>query len=151
MLQQYVPLPKVIVTVDERVAPVFPSTKTACQIPSQGSSTCPNATACTKSTVIREKAALRLIASPCPLRSEEHTSELQSHSDLVCRLLLEKKKTKQHNAPLRERLHAPEPERELRLDGRDDAVHGRHRGAERGLNRGSGRDGPATCAAHGEG
>src|SRR5436190_10197485 len=30
------------------------------------------------------------------LRSEEHTSELQSHSDLVCRLLLEKKKNK-HN------------------------------------------------------
>src|SRR5260221_6208736 len=27
-----------------------------------------------------------------PNRSEEHTSELQSHSDLVCRLLLEKKK-----------------------------------------------------------
>src|SRR5438034_4571250 len=27
-------------------------------------------------------------------RSEEHTSELQSHSDLVCRLLLEKKKEK---------------------------------------------------------
>src|SRR5438132_12140062 len=27
-------------------------------------------------------------------RSEEHTSELQSHSDLVCRLLLEKKKQK---------------------------------------------------------
>src|SRR5438132_10517497 len=27
-----------------------------------------------------------------PMRSEEHTSELQSHSDLVCRLLLEKKK-----------------------------------------------------------
>src|SRR5437588_6824895 len=26
-----------------------------------------------------------------PYRSEEHTSELQSHSDLVCRLLLEKK------------------------------------------------------------
>src|SRR5438132_6441340 len=26
-------------------------------------------------------------------RSEEHTSELQSHSDLVCRLLLEKKNT----------------------------------------------------------
>src|SRR5260221_2287702 len=35
-------------------------------------------------------------AVPRPLtvveRSEEHTSELQSHSDLVCRLLLEKKK-----------------------------------------------------------
>src|SRR5438034_6198631 len=28
-------------------------------------------------------------------RSEEHTSELQSHSDLVCRLLLEKKKRKE--------------------------------------------------------
>src|SRR5437667_1368569 len=27
------------------------------------------------------------------VRSEEHTSELQSHHDLVCRLLLEKKKT----------------------------------------------------------
>src|SRR5260221_8957182 len=30
--------------------------------------------------------------SPISFRSEEHTSELQSHSDLVCRLLLEKKK-----------------------------------------------------------
>src|SRR5438034_6727196 len=30
-------------------------------------------------------------------RSEEHTSELQSHSDLVCRLLLEKKKKKKYN------------------------------------------------------
>src|SRR5947207_8648285 len=29
-----------------------------------------------------------------PSRSEEHTSELQSHSDIVCRLLLEKKKQK---------------------------------------------------------
>src|SRR2546421_2245851 len=30
-------------------------------------------------------------------RSEEHTSELQSRSDLVCRLLLEKKKRDQHH------------------------------------------------------
>src|SRR5476649_1188003 len=30
-------------------------------------------------------------------RSEEHTSELQSHSDLVCRLLLEKKKKKNNH------------------------------------------------------
>src|SRR2546421_3221040 len=30
-------------------------------------------------------------------RSEEHTSELQSRSDLVCRLLLEKKKKKHNN------------------------------------------------------
>src|SRR5438132_3537372 len=33
------------------------------------------------------------ISSRVVERSEEHTSELQSHSDLVCRLLLEKKKT----------------------------------------------------------
>src|SRR2546428_10214555 len=37
----------------------------------------------------------------CPLignlRSEEHTSELQSRSDLVCRLLLEKKKSNSHD------------------------------------------------------
>src|SRR2546421_3317701 len=31
-----------------------------------------------------------------PMRSEEHTSELQSRSDLVCRLLLEKKKQVSH-------------------------------------------------------
>src|SRR2546421_4147994 len=33
------------------------------------------------------------------LRSEEHTSELQSRSDLVCRLLLEKKKKKASSPP----------------------------------------------------
>src|SRR6266536_5638901 len=32
--------------------------------------------------------------APTPVRSEEHTSELQSRVDLVCRLLLEKKKKK---------------------------------------------------------
>src|SRR5947207_9538411 len=36
------------------------------------------------------------IAKQIP-RSEEHTSELQSHSDLVCRLLLEKKKKNKKN------------------------------------------------------
>src|SRR5437588_2140040 len=35
-------------------------------------------------------------------RSEEHTSELQSHSDLVCRLLLEKKKNKDKRRTNRE-------------------------------------------------
>src|SRR2546427_9227919 len=35
----------------------------------------------------------RLVAEVCSGRSEEHTSELQSQSNLVCRLLLEKKKT----------------------------------------------------------
>src|SRR5436190_22193292 len=34
---------------------------------------------------------LRLDFAAIDARSEEHTSELQSHSDLVCRLLLEKK------------------------------------------------------------
>src|SRR2546430_13609873 len=34
-------------------------------------------------------------------RSEEHTSELQSQSNLVCRLLLEKKKNKIQNSQLR--------------------------------------------------
>src|SRR2546428_5351602 len=51
-----------------------------------------------------ETVLLKLFSSPAPvslaerapdnvpMRSEEHTSELQSRSDLVCRLLLEKKK-----------------------------------------------------------
>src|SRR5216683_4272879 len=37
---------------------------------------------------------------PSRLRSEEHTSELQSRSDLVCRLLLEKKKRIKINDPI---------------------------------------------------
>src|SRR5258708_27089171 len=37
--------------------------------------------------------------SVCLLRSEEHTSELQSPDHLVCRLLLEKKKRKMLNRP----------------------------------------------------
>src|SRR2546426_7141559 len=36
--------------------------------------------------------ALGLLLGLAPLRSEEHTSELQSPCNLVCRLLLEKKK-----------------------------------------------------------
>src|SRR5688572_31083881 len=42
------------------------------------------------------------IATEEELRSEEHTSELQSQSNLVCRLLLEKKKTTKHR-------HLPTP------------------------------------------
>src|SRR5438034_4382621 len=47
--------------------------------------------------VINDEADLGILSFPSPhrsltiIRSEEHTSELQSHSDLVCRLLLEKK------------------------------------------------------------
>src|SRR5260370_18619023 len=36
----------------------------------------------------------------CKDRSEEHTSELQSHLNLVCRLLLEKKKNNNNNEKL---------------------------------------------------
>src|SRR5436190_15973566 len=43
----------------------------------------------------------------CLGRSEEHTSELQSHSDLVCRLLLEKKKHKIPLLPCRLTLSQP--------------------------------------------
>src|SRR5688572_32172689 len=43
---------------------------------------------------------------PPEVRSEEHTSELQSQSNLVCRLLLEKKKKEPLTLPTREHLRA---------------------------------------------
>src|SRR2546421_5661311 len=46
-------------------------------------------------------------------RSEEHTSELQSRSDLVCRLLLEKKKRKRHKPPERGRSRFTQPAAQL--------------------------------------
>src|SRR5438876_9047980 len=46
------------------------------------------------------RAPRRRAAPPPPTRSEEHTSELQSPVHLVCRLLLEKKKTNTHTSPL---------------------------------------------------
>src|SRR5438874_8007255 len=52
--------------------------------------------ASTQSAVDRETATVRQIIGQRQggdRRSEEHTSELQSRRDLVCRLLLEKKKT----------------------------------------------------------
>src|SRR5260370_28818886 len=52
---------------------------------------------CSFCPVAGAKCASRIVKTPwrvgiCPSRSEEHTSELQSHLNLVCRLLLEKKK-----------------------------------------------------------
>src|SRR5882762_11553982 len=49
-----------------------------------------------------------------PVRSEEHTSELQSHLNLVCRLLLEKKKKNPENTPTsnkknKKRINDPPP------------------------------------------
>src|SRR5260221_7301584 len=52
-----------------------------------------------RSTKSHDNAATKLFRSVYfveQFRSEEHTSELQSHSDLVCRLLLEKKKKKKY-------------------------------------------------------
>src|SRR5260221_5639594 len=46
----------------------------------------------------RRARPVQLSPSLADARSEEHTSELQSHSDLVCRLLLEKKKS--HRVPM---------------------------------------------------
>src|SRR5471032_1388949 len=61
----------------------------------------PRSTLFPYTTLFRSPRAARASARPeaarqgprgCMRRSEEHTSELQSHHDLVCRLLLEKKK-----------------------------------------------------------
>src|SRR2546430_6062923 len=58
------------------------------------------------------------LAAPCACataaRSEEHTSELQSQSNLVCRLLLEKKKKR----------HDPDPRRVGVWDENPRAAHG---------------------------
>src|SRR5687767_15615265 len=45
---------------------------------------------------VNSAASGRCVRVDCFLRSEEHTSELQSLAYLVCRLLLEKKKKKQN-------------------------------------------------------
>src|SRR5260370_28878774 len=44
---------------------------------------------------LTSRLASGLVVGRC--RSEEHTSELQSHLNLVCRLLLEKKKTRENS------------------------------------------------------
>src|SRR5260370_28976088 len=62
------------------------------------------------------------------LRSEEHTSELQSHLNLVCRLLLEKKNQKHGVSPPPQPAHhlpTPEPRRRTPL-GRLQSVAQRH-------------------------
>src|SRR5256885_13314982 len=48
----------------------------------------------------RRGASRRCAIASCGERSEEHTSELQSPCNLVCRLLLEKKKTSELSPPL---------------------------------------------------
>src|SRR5947207_4829907 len=55
----------------------------------------------TMETALRGLSTTVLVVDRPRRRSEEHTSELQSHSDLVCRLLLEKKKTEKDALELR--------------------------------------------------
>src|SRR2546427_5443029 len=49
------------------------------------------------------------------IRSEEHTSELQSQSNLVCRLLLEKKKKKERILRTEESSNPPKNKEQIRL------------------------------------
>src|SRR5688572_32297336 len=51
--------------------------------------------------VIGDPANTQMFTTP---RSEEHTSELQSQSNLVCRLLLEKKKKKKKNIIIKRKI-----------------------------------------------
>src|SRR3712207_7223035 len=56
----------------------------------------------TNAAISRSRSTIRRSAGDCTRpaeRSEEHTSELQSRQYLVCRLLLEKKKTKNMQQP----------------------------------------------------
>src|SRR5256885_10275009 len=56
-------------------------------------STAPSTSSCFSPPAFRKKTSIRF-----NLRSEEHTSELQSPCNLVCRLLLEKKKKLKHTS-----------------------------------------------------
>src|SRR2546427_5646964 len=58
---------------------------------------------------IREKEIITREIVKIKCRSEEHTSELQSQSNLVCRLLLEKKKTRHKHEPYRTRSDTTTP------------------------------------------
>src|ERR1041384_8717451 len=82
----------------------------------------PRSTLFPYTTLFRSRAECRLDRRPAPApargrpcRSEEHTSELQSLAYLVCRLLLEKKKTKikKRHAEVLERTETDEMPRPL--------------------------------------
>src|SRR2546430_6134334 len=60
--------------------------------------------------LVRKVLVLRSGALPDRSRSEEHTSELQSQSNLVCRLLLEKKKKKRDTREARPLLYTLQPD-----------------------------------------
>src|SRR5260221_9265476 len=79
------------------------------------SPSCPRSTSLTCLHVASSASPFSSHAQAGEARSEEHTSELQSHSDLVCRLLLEKKKKKnrsphnQHSRSNNRKLHCHPP------------------------------------------
>src|SRR2546430_7302157 len=71
-------------------SPILAHKKTSAPPPARGF---PNGAACHSKSSVEVRGNLRPGARAGPIaRSEEHTSELQSQSNLVCRLLLEKKK-----------------------------------------------------------
>src|SRR6266540_804580 len=59
----------------------------------------------------------RATRAPCRLtsRSEEHTSELQSHHDLVCRLLLEKKKKNKNKKIIKKKKKNKKKTRKIKI------------------------------------
>src|SRR5690349_24159232 len=61
------------------------------------------------SVALSEGGATALVESATLERSEEHTSELQTRRDLVCRLLLEKKKKKNKNIDNTNKKHETTP------------------------------------------
>src|SRR5689334_25033586 len=77
--------------------PFNEATQTAAAVASPAASS--RGTSCTDTT-----------PNTTPLRSEEHTSELQSQFHLVCRLLLEKKKKPQHKPTLPISTKSPGPQ-----------------------------------------
>src|SRR5260370_16828983 len=58
---------------------------------------------------VAQQFGLRAMGVEYRMRSEEHTSELQSHLNLVCRLLLEKKKTRHLSALVLPEANALQP------------------------------------------
>src|SRR2546430_12461347 len=67
---------------------------------------------------------LRLVRNEHPvLRLEEHTSELQSQSNLVCRLLLEKKKYTTSETTIPERVSVAHDHKDRRLTAATSARH----------------------------
>src|SRR5260370_32558890 len=73
------------------INPITASCGQSCRFPDRHAAQCPQLTLFSRPTRVPVS-----IPDPAPAartaRSEEHTSELQSHLNLVCRLLLEKKK-----------------------------------------------------------